>query len=189
MGAIQTSSSLDSVVQELGKEEQMESLHYLIGKLPEITSSLKSIEGVLSFAVASLGDQQSLSRIVDDVEEKVEGMHLTKEHFDAMLTLVHKLPNLVPVINKVEEFGLFAADVLGDEKSVQYLIDQFSKTVQLDKGMEIVQETNERFKERENGPNVSLLGTLRLLKDPTVQKGLKYVESLLTVVNEKSSKA
>lgn len=188
MGATQTSTSLDSVVQQLAKEEQRESLQYLIEKLPEMTSALKSVEGMLSFVVASLGDQQSLGRIADDVEEKVERLHLTKDHLDAMLTLVHKLPNLVPVINKVEEFGLFVTDVLQDEKSVQYLIDQFGKTIPVQKGMEIVEETNEKFKEREGGPNISLFGMMRLLKDPTVQKGLKYVDSLLTVINEKNTK-
>lgn len=181
-----TSTPITSVVQALEQQSQIESLQYLISKLPALTDSLQAIEGVLSFITESLKDTESLSRIVNDIEGKVPSLHINQSHIDAMFILVQKLPNLVPMIEKVEEFGLFASSVLTDKQSVQYFLDKTSESLHLQSGIDIIQETNKRFKEREKGNNISLMGMLRLLKDPSVQKGLKYTESLLMVINERS---
>ncbi len=55
---------------------------------------------------------------------------------------------------------------------------------QLKKGAEIIEETNEHFKANEDMAPVSVFGLLRLLKDPAIQHGLKYLQSFLYVMNK-----
>src|SRR5699024_7389025 len=132
-------------------------------------------------------DKQSLESMSGEVEEQISRLRLGKEHFEAVIEIVQLLPRLVPMIKQVEEFATFVNDFLADTSSVQYLFDGINDVVPIRDGIQMIEETNERFKEDESKPNMSLLHMYRLLKDPTIQQGFKYVETFLTVVKEKGN--
>ncbi|MGE8203298.1 hypothetical protein ACQKP0_01860 [Heyndrickxia sp. NPDC080065] len=185
MNNMKTDTDFDVVLQELEKSEQIESLSYLVKKLPEFTAAIQSIEDKLSFVTNTLNDKQALNSLVNEAEEKVERLHLNKDHLEAMVTLVQFLPKLVPLTNKMEEFTIFITNILGDSKSVDYLIRGIDDVMPIQKGIEIMKETNKRYQENKDTSNISILRLYRLLKDPTIQKGFKYFESLLEVINMK----
>lgn len=178
-------SNLDHLLRELENEEQIESLYYLVNRLPEFTSAIRSMEDKLAFVASVMEDKQSLRTISQEMEEKVEKLHLNKEHFDAMLQMVHLLPRLVPMMQKLDEVTTFINDVVTDKDSMEYAISSLNDIVPIEKGIEVIKETNEQFKADKSTPNVSLLGMYRLLKDPMVQNGFKYIETLLDVIRKK----
>ncbi|TXL65034.1 DUF1641 domain-containing protein [Cerasibacillus terrae] len=175
---------VSNVLKELENEEKAQSLHYLVDKLPEFVSSVKVVEDKLNFIVDALSDQKSLQMIAEDTERKIEQLHIHQEHVDAMLELVHTLPSLVPVVKKMENLMLFAEDVWGDEKTFDAIVKGVNDVIPIKKGAEIIEETNEHFKANEDMAPVSVFGLLRLLKDPAIQHGLKYLQSFLYVMNK-----
>lgn len=185
MNMTKTDTDFDVVLQELEKSEQMESLFYLVKKLPEFTAAIQSMEDKLSFVTNTLNDKHALNSLVNDAEEKVESLHLNKDHLEAMVTLIQFLPKLVPLINKLEELTLFVTNTLGDSKSVDYLIRGIDDVIPIQKGIEIMKETNNRYRENKDTGQISILRMYRLLKDPSIQKGFKYFETLLEVINKK----
>lgn len=179
---------IEHILESFERPEQLESLHYLVQKLPEFTQTIQAVEEKMAFVESVLNDKQSLESISNEVEQKVNSLHLGPEHLEAVLEVAQLLPQIVPMVKKVEEVSTFMTDLVSDTSSVEYLLDGINDVVPIQKGIDIIQETNERFKEDERKPNMSILQMYRLLKDPTVQKGFKYVETLLGVVGEKEMK-
>ena len=177
---------VSNVLKGLEKEEQIESIQYLVEKLPSFVSSVKVIEDKLDFVVEALTDSKSLSMVFEETERKIAQLRLSEEHFDAMLELVHTLPKLVPVIKQIENIMDFAKDVWGDERTFEAIVEGVNDVVPVKKGAEIIEETNEHFKANEDMAPISLFGLLRMLKDPTIQHGLKYLQSFLYVVNKRT---
>lgn len=178
-------TKLEHIIETLEKPEQLESLHYLVEKLPEFTETVQSVEDKLDFVLSVLNDKQSLQSMSNETEQKVSQLHLGQEHLEAIVEMAQMLPKIVPLVKKAEEVSAFASDFLTDTDSVEYALKGMNDIVPIQKGIDIVQKTNERYQEDETTPNVSLLQMYRLLKDPVVQKGFKYVEIMLDVVKEK----
>jgi len=185
MNITKTDTDFDVVLQELEKSEQMDSLFYLVKKLPEFTAAIQSIEDKLSFVTNTINDKHALNSLVNDAEEKVESLHLNKDHLEAMVTLIQFLPKLVPLINRLEEWTLFITNTLGDSKSVDYLIRGLDDVIPVQKGIEMMKETNKRYQENKDTGQISILRMYRILKNPAIQKGFKYLETLLEVINKK----
>lgn len=185
MKAIEKESNLSKVLQQLENEEQLESLHYLALKLPEFTASIRVMEDKLAFIGSVLDDKESLRALGEEVEEKVERLHLNQEHFDAMIQMVHLLPRLVPMMQKLDEVATFASDVLADKESMEYAMSSLNDIVPIEKGIDILKETNQQFMKDQRTPNMSVFGMYRLLKDPMIQNGFKYIETLLDVIKKK----
>ncbi|MED0716582.1 hypothetical protein P4S80_09860 [Aeribacillus composti] len=179
-------SEIEAVLQELEKPEQIESMHYLVKKLPELTAAIQSVEEKIEFISYTLHDKKSLTNLVNQVEEKVESLHLTKEHLETIITMMQMLPRLVQLLGKAEELLLFVQNVITDSQSVEYALKCFKDIVPMEKGLHIIKETNERFKNEKDTSHVSLLRMYRLLKNPAVQNGFKYLEALLEVINKQS---
>lgn len=185
METTQKDNNMDDIIKELEKEEQMDSLYYLVQKLPEFTEKIRFAEDKLDFLESVMNDKQSITSLGQEVEEKVGKLHLTQEHLDALVEIIHLLPRLVPMLKKLEEVTLFINDFLSDSKSVEYALKGLDDLVPVSKASDIITETNERFEEEQDSSNVSLFDMYRMLKDPTVQQGFKYVRTLLDVVNKK----
>lgn len=185
METIEKDPKLEDILQDLEEQEQMDSLHYLVQKLPEFTDTMRSIDDKLSFVKGVLNDQQSMKAVGREVDEKIDNLHLNQEHFDAMLEIAQLLPRLVPMMKKMEEVTLFVNDVLSDTTSVEYALKGLNDIVPIERGVAVINETNKRFNRDESTINVSILSMYRLLKDPVIQKGFRYIETLLDVVKEK----
>lgn len=172
----------------LEREEQLESLTYLVDKLPTFVSTLKTVEDKLAFVTSSLQDERSLQLVADDIEHKIEKLHIDQTHLDALLQMTHLLPKLVPVIEQVDRVVDFATSVWGDERTVSQLTTTLTETakeyVPIDKGKEIIAETNEEFERTKRESPITIFGLMKMLKDPVVQDGLKYAQAFLTTVQK-----
>ncbi|GAA0593185.1 hypothetical protein GCM10009001_06640 [Virgibacillus siamensis] len=185
METTETDSQLEDILRELKEREQLDSLHYLVQKLPEFTHTIRSIDDKLSFVNDVINDQQSMNTVGREVDEKIDKLHLNQEHFDALLEMVQLMPSLVPMMKKLDDVTLFVNEFLSDTTSVEYALKGLNDIVPIEKGLEVIHETNNRFNRDGDTTNVSILSMYRLLKDPVMQKGFKYMETLLDVVKEK----
>lgn len=184
-----TTDKLQNVVQTLEQEEQLQSLQYIANRLPQITSFMQTVEGQLSFLTSSLQDAQSLGVIVEGIEKKVEQLHINKEHLDAVLTITHLLPRLVPVIDQVDKIASFAQSVFTDERTVDQFITTTTETayewLPIEEGKQVLEETQAAFETRKNQADISVFGLMKMLKEPVVQDALKYADSFISVMNKR----
>ncbi|MDM8102263.1 MULTISPECIES: hypothetical protein [Oceanobacillus] len=184
MDTTQKQSTMDDVIQELEKKEQVDALYYLVQKLPDFVSRVQKLDDKLDFIENVIEDKQSLSTISNEIEEKIENLHINQEHLTSLLELMHLLPKLVPLLKKADEVSQFVNDFLNDTASVEYALKGINDIIPLDKAVKVIKETNEQYKQNDNTANFSLYGMYRLLKDPTIQKGFRYLESFLEVADK-----
>ncbi|WP_147535619.1 hypothetical protein [Bacillus marasmi] len=177
-------NEIERILGELEKEEQLNSLHYLVQKLPEFVKATQAVDEQLSFIQSVLADKQSLSTLAAECESRWDSLHITNEHFDSLVKITHLLPRIVPRLEKLEEAVQFVENVLHDKQSVDYFLRSLNDNVALQRGLEIFNETNERFSQ-ESDTNITILKMYRLLKDPMLQKGFRYIETLLGVIQTK----
>ncbi|WP_297991163.1 hypothetical protein [Anoxybacillus sp.] len=172
------------MLQLLENDEQREALRYFIEKLPQLKDAMESVEEKIAVVQHVMNDKQSLEALFTEFEEKVAPFRLTAEHIEALATLIQLLPTLVQWLQKAEEFISFVTNVINDRESMAYVIQGTKDIVPIEKGLDILKETNERFQRERDSSSVSLLRMYRLLKHPLIQDGFKYIETLLDVANK-----
>src|SRR5690625_1358773 len=97
------------------------------------------------------------------------------------------LLQFAPMMDQADRLMDFAQNVMEDEKTTQSFIDGINEVVPIKKGAEILEKTTEHFQENEDTMPISIIGLMRMLKDPTVQHSLKYMQSILYVVGKEST--
>lgn len=179
---------LADVMLKLEDEAQIASLQYLVEKLPTFVETLKVAEDKLDFITSSLQDEQSLKVIANDVEEKIERLHLTEQHVNAVMDLMQLLPRLTPLVQQLDNIAAFAESVWSDKRTVDQLLTTTKETVNLylplDQGQEILTATKEEFARTKNNAPISVFGLMKMIKDPVVQDGLKMMQAFLTTMNK-----
>ncbi|KQL45292.1 hypothetical protein AN963_25645 [Brevibacillus choshinensis] len=123
--------------------------------------------------------------------QKCAPYRVEKESILALFSLLEKMPKLLKYVNTIEQVADFVESVGQDKQSQEYLLKGMKGyiapvTAQVETGVAVFREAKERAKN--NHEAISIFGLLRLLKDPTVQKTLRFTQSLLEVLAEKSSK-
>lgn len=182
-----TSPTTDSQVQAiLENTEHIQSLLYLLNKLPELTAAVQLLEEKAAFVQHVLNDKQSLGAIIGEAEAKLESFHLTREHADAMIALAQKLPVLVESLENVEEWVLFVKQVVNDRQSLTYLAEGCGELPLVQAGADILKETNQRYRDEKDYANISLFRIYKLLKNPALVSGFRYLETLLEVIQKHS---
>lgn len=181
---------LSSVVNELKQEENIESLLYLVNMLPQIKQTFKTVHDIADFIRSAVGDPQSIEEIVTDIEESLSPYRITPENLQAAVSLLNRLPAILEIINQLEPVVLFAGSVLKDKESISYLKESLRETYEtLTEGAEsmidIVKETKQRAEQQKGREKISVLGMLKMLKDPSVQKGFIYMKLFLEVINDR----
>lgn len=168
---------------ELAEPEVQESLHYLIRKLPEIQQSIQSLEEMVTFGKSILQDKESINFF----EKRLSLYPVNAETIEAGIHLLGKLPMLLQHVEMLEQVTVFIQDVLGDKQSLEQINQSISDLPFVTEGkgaLEMAQEIKERAA-TEPRENVSVFTLMKWLKDPTLQQGLHYVKTALTVLGEK----
>lgn len=178
-------SRIEMVLEQLEQQEQLESLHYLVQRLPELVAVIQSLENQMAFVASVAQDRESLQRIVNEAERKLEQLSITKEHIESLITIVQMLPTITRLLQKIEDVVMFIENVVTDSDSIAYTWKGINDLLPIEKGITILKETNERFQQGKQDSHFSLLRMYRLLKNPLVQQGIKYIETLLEVANKK----
>ncbi|TKI55522.1 DUF1641 domain-containing protein [Brevibacillus antibioticus] len=178
-------------LEDLSDPEVQEAITILIRKLPKIKDTVLAAEEGLEVATSILRDQESLRYLFERVDGQLSRFFVEKESIDALFTLLDKLPKLVKYVSVLEQVADFLESIGKDKQSQQYLLNSMKAYIapvsaQVEHGVAVFQEAKARA-ERKNEP-VSVFTLYKLMKDPTVQKSLRFTQSLLEVLAEKSNK-
>ncbi|WP_042352605.1 hypothetical protein [Bacillus massiliigorillae] len=172
---------------ELEDPRIQQSMIELIRKLPEIQTTLQSVEDIVSFGKATIQDKQTTAML----EEKLSTYNVNGETLQALFTLLEKLPAMVKVIQQFEEISAFLLSIVQDKESSAYLINNLKEyadpVLQGGKnGLAFIQEVKERA--NCNPQSITIFSIVRWLKEPAVQKSLCYVQAAIDVLSDKKTR-
>ncbi len=170
-------------VSELEQPEVQASLADLVRKMPEIQKTYQSLEDIVLFGQAFLQDRESIERL----EEKITHYSINEETIKSLVTLIEKLPSIVRVVEQLEEITVFVNSVLKDTESMAYISGTIHEYIdplvnEGEKGIKMLNEIKRRADSKKQ--SYSLFTIMKWLKDPTVQKGLGYMQATLEVLSE-----
>ncbi|WP_332645462.1 hypothetical protein [Lysinibacillus sp. 54212] len=174
------------LLEQLKQPEVQATLVSLLQQLPAYEKNLQAIDNVVSFGQAVLQDEQAIQKY----DELVRSYNLNLETVEALVGLLEKLPKLLQIIDKLEDVLDFATAVLRDQQTIDYAtasIQSYTEPV-VEKGKQgllLVKEIQQRAEDTTEP--VKLFTIMKWLKDPSVQKSLKYVQATLQVLNKKSN--
>ncbi|WP_025847956.1 DUF1641 domain-containing protein [Brevibacillus agri] len=182
----------DICLQELSDPDVQEAMVTLIRKLPKIKDAVLAAEQGLELAASIVQDKESLNGLFGRLEQQCALYRVDEEAIVALFALLEKLPKLVKYVNAIEQVADFLESVGQDKQSQQYLLDGVKAYItpvaaQMENGVAVLREAKERAERRHE--TVSVFTLLRLMKDPAVQKALRFAQSLLEVLAEKNRKS
>jgi len=174
------------LLEQLKQPDVQAALVSLLVQLPTYEKNLQAIGNVVSFGQAVLQDQQAIQKY----DELVRSYNLNFETVEALVGLLEKMPKLLQMINQLENVLDFATTVLADQQTIDYAtasIQSYTEPV-LEKGKQGLSLIKEIQQQAEAATEpVKLFTIMKWLKDPSVQKSLKYVQATLQVLNKQSN--
>lgn len=163
---------------ELDSKEVQDSLQVLLSKLPDLVSKLEQADRVLAFGEAVMKDE----RTIETIKTKIDQTNLSLDTLEAAVRLLEKLPMLLELIERIEPLIAFADNVLSDKQSIEYLqssVEEYVEPIRekADKGKALWKET--QLNAEMNTQHISIFTVLKWMKDPSVQKGLSYMQGFI----------
>ncbi|MBN6189356.1 DUF1641 domain-containing protein [Aneurinibacillus sp. BA2021] len=172
---------------ELSNPEVQEALAALIQKLPQIKDAVDKAEQGIAAVSTFATDMDSLNYIAEGVD-KFSKVALSKENLEALAVLIESLPRLAKMVTLLDKVCTTVEPLVTDKNSLSYLFDTAKVvtapvTDRVEEGVSIVKEAQARAER--NRDTISIFGLMKMLKDPAVQKGLKFTQALLDILSEK----
>lgn len=188
MNEMKDQQKTDTAFEGLSDPEVQEAIQTLIQKLPKIKDAVLAAEQGLEFATSVMKDQQSLRSLFERAEEQMAPFRIEKESIVALMAMMDKMPKILKLVSALEQVADFTESLMKDKESQQYLfasVQGYIKPVthQIDQAVEVFQEAKERSEQKQKP--VSIFELYKLLKDPTVQMGLRFAQSVVEVIGEK----
>ncbi|WP_052947475.1 DUF1641 domain-containing protein [Aneurinibacillus tyrosinisolvens] len=171
---------------ELSNPEIQEALATLIRKLPQITDAMEKAEQGIEMVSAFASDAESINYLAGRVSP-LSKMALSQENLEALTVIIEKLPSIAKSVALLERVSSLVEPLANRDmliavtETVELVTSPVKERVQ--DGASIVKEAKERAER--NQSTVSIFGLMKMLKDPAVQKGIKFVQALLDVLSEK----
>ncbi|MEW9667902.1 DUF1641 domain-containing protein [Ammoniphilus sp. 3BR4] len=184
--SVATTQTPGQWVNELSNPEVQEALTTLVQKLPQIKEAVVKMEQGIEMVSVLATDSQTINNVAEPLSH-ISKVALNKDNIDALLSLVEKLPKLAQTVEMLERATPFIEMIAKKENLVSVAevaeIVATPVTEKVQEGLSMVKEA--KLRAEQNRESVSIFGLLRLLKDPTVQDGLKFAQAFLEVVSEK----
>lgn len=185
---VEQQSAAENILQELSDPEIQEALVSLIRKLPQVAEALTAAERGMAFVTAVANDRASLGYLLERMEQTYQQLDIGPETVEALVILLEKLPKLAKMAVAVEQWFDFIQAVLQDKESLRQLMEGAKElsapvTGPLRDTMSLLQEAKQRSAAKQE--TITLFALLKMLKDPTVQKGLQFAQAFLEVVGER----
>lgn len=183
----QANINTDELTKTLSDPDVQEALIQVLQKLPRIVDALGAAEKSLDFVKEVVNDQDAVQGIIKGIQNEFPEAHMDKETIQSLFILLNKLPKFLKMLNMVETIFDTVDATINDKQSVEYLTSGLGDFVQpinekVQGAVAIVAQANERSKTDQS--QMSIFGVLKLLKDPTVQQGLRFAKALLDVISE-----
>ncbi|WP_027415662.1 DUF1641 domain-containing protein [Aneurinibacillus terranovensis] len=172
---------------ELSDPQVQEALTALIQKLPQIQEAMGKVEQGVEIVSSFARDTESINYLAERFERFSE-LALNKKNLESLAVIIENLPRIADMMLLLNRIASVVEPIITDKNSLAVVTDTAKLvtepvTERVQEGISIVKEAKARAER--NQTNVSIFGMLKLLKDPAVQKGFKFVQALLDVLSEK----
>ncbi len=169
------------LMEKLNNPDITDSLERLLDQLPGIVQRMDTLEQLLTTVESVMADEKTIEKL----QLKLEHTNIDWRTLESGIHLLEKLPSLLQIIGKLEQAAVFAEDVMKDDKSVQYLLqnvedymnpvkNRFSQGKRLWKEVKSESEKNTR--------QISMLTMMKWIKEPQVQRLLAYVQAFINAI-------
>lgn len=172
------------VQHQLEQPEIQEAIASFLQKLPTYEKQLQQIEQLASFGQAVLNDKDTFNQY-DNI---LRSYNLNTETIEALLSLLEKLPRLNKMLEQLENIIDFISNILQDEKTLENITESIKEYTDpiIEKGSTGISLLKDIRQVAESTDEPIKITTIyKWLKDPTVQKSLKYVQATLQVLSKK----
>ncbi len=106
------------LMEKLNNPDTADSLERLLEQLPSIVQRMDKLEQLLTSVESVMADAKTIEKL----QLKLEHTNIDWKTLESGIHLLEKLPSLLQIIDKLEQAAVFAEDVMKDEKSIQYLL-------------------------------------------------------------------
>ncbi len=123
-----------------------------------------------------------------ELQSDVLDLVVQPEIKEFLVTMVQMIPKITNIMKITSEMYDLAEELLRDTEMLEILGEAMEGTTQplqdtIKDGASLVHEAQERAEA--DTSNVGMIGLYRMLKDPTIQKNLRFMKALLAVIAER----
>ncbi|WP_121639054.1 hypothetical protein [Virgibacillus sp. Bac330] len=170
------------LLHELKQPEIHQALTGIIHRLPEIERTLQSLEQLTQFSMDVVKDQTTMEAL----EERLQLSRIDESSLEALVALLAKLPTILEMVEQIEKIALFIKHVVHDEQSMEQIKTSMAELPFIQQQKEVkdffeaVQTRHESIEQ-----HISIFTIIKWMKEPHVQKYLKYMQATLDVLKAK----
>ncbi|MDP9728127.1 hypothetical protein FY534_06505 [Alicyclobacillus sp. TC] len=184
-----TRRTQDSLTDILSNPEIQSSLVKALEKLPNIMEKYDALDRMLSFANEVFKDGDSMDYLLNGIKTDLPPIHLNRDTLESAFILLDKLPKLAKYVQQMELAIDIVESFVTDKQSIEYLTNGINDIVEpwrskIQDGVSIVKEAQQRAAKDQS--TLSVFSLMKLVKDPTMQKGLHIIKEILTVIGERN---
>ena len=184
-------SDLQPLLSLLSQKEVQNSLIQTLEKLPELVDQYSALERNIAFIKSVINDKESMEYLLGGFEDEFQKYIPSKDSLDALITLVHNLPEYTKLLTVVESIMDFLLSISRDKESVDYLYKGAKEIVgpiqqKVENGWDLIQRAKIEA-DKDHSP-VTIFTVFKLIKEPAVQQSIHFVKALLTIASEPKSK-
>ncbi|MDI9260269.1 DUF1641 domain-containing protein [Alicyclobacillus sendaiensis] len=172
----------------LGDPDFQEKFVRVIERLAEWEEALGDLPTAIAFGKELVQDRESMRYLLTSASDEIP-LRVDRDTLVALAEILNALPTLVELMRPLLQFAEFAKAVLEDRASVEYLFASLTSEVEsMQRRMEearIIAREAGRVAAEDRTP-VTVWSLLRLLKEPIVQKGLRYAKAFVQVAQDRA---
>ena len=123
--------------------------------------------------------------------EDITDLLLDSEIQESLVTVLKEMPKIAKLVKAFGEFYDIADETLSDPAVLDKVLVPLGKKIEpLQEKVRDVKEVIQEAKQRAEGDTskINVFSLMKLLKDPTVQKNLRFVQAALNVLSERGNK-
>ncbi|WP_274651359.1 DUF1641 domain-containing protein [Paenibacillus humicola] len=173
----------------LSKPEMISNIVTVFEKLPDLLKMFDSIDRTLTFIHEIMKDKESLNQSLDNFKGEFPNVHFSRETLESALILLDKLPKFTRYVQVIEPIFDMLDSVVADKQSLEYLINSAKVAIEpwsskVRDGVSLIKDI--QFRATSHTKPFTLFSMLKLLKDPSVQKGFHLFSAFLEVMGERT---
>ncbi len=180
---LQTSAVL---LEELSNPEVLQALVTLIHKLPELNNAVLKMEQGIDMVTKIVVDPDVMDQFTEPVNQFAK-IALKQDNLQALGAIMEKMPRIAKTVELLDQISPFVEFISKRETLASFaeVLELISDpvTYRIQEGMSLVKEAQHRAEQ--DSSTISVFGVLKLLKDPAVQNGLKFIHAFLEIWQER----
>lgn len=184
---METALGHKSLIDKLNDRQTVDSLERLLDRLPSIVDKVERLDQLLTIGESVLTDEAAIEKL----KSKLDHTNIDLDTLESGIRLLEKLPFLLQATEKFEQVIVFLEEVMNDEKSINYLLQQAEGHV------EPIRERISQWKKlwdelkldaENNKREITVFTIIKWIKDPQVQRFLSYVQAFLNTIPNQANR-